>query len=75
MLPLKDKTVLVIGRGSGITRAIALAVSEDGGRVIAAGVTRTTWPTLIAAWVRHRAGRRHGRVLGWRAGGPDPTGS
>jgi NAD(P)-dependent dehydrogenase (short-subunit alcohol dehydrogenase family) len=38
MLPLKDKTVLVIGRGSGIARAIALAVSEDGGRVVAAGL-------------------------------------
>ena len=37
MAALKDKTVLVIGRGSGIARAIALAVSEDGGRVIAAG--------------------------------------
>ena len=37
MPSLKDKTVLVIGRGSGIARAIALAVGEDGGRVIAAG--------------------------------------
>ena len=37
MPSMKDKTVLVIGRGSGIARAIALAVSEDGGRVIAAG--------------------------------------
>ena len=37
MASLKDRTVLVIGRGSGIARAIALAVSEDGGRVIAAG--------------------------------------
>jgi NAD(P)-dependent dehydrogenase (short-subunit alcohol dehydrogenase family) len=37
MPSLKDKTVLVIGRGSGIARAIALAVSEDGGQVIAAG--------------------------------------
>jgi NAD(P)-dependent dehydrogenase (short-subunit alcohol dehydrogenase family) len=34
---LKDKTVLIIGRGSGIARAIALAVSENGGQVIAAG--------------------------------------
>jgi NAD(P)-dependent dehydrogenase (short-subunit alcohol dehydrogenase family) len=34
---LKDRTVLVIGRGSGIARAIALAVGEEGGRVIAAG--------------------------------------
>jgi NAD(P)-dependent dehydrogenase (short-subunit alcohol dehydrogenase family) len=37
MPSMKDKTVLVIGRGSGIARAVALAVSEDGGRVIAAG--------------------------------------
>jgi NAD(P)-dependent dehydrogenase (short-subunit alcohol dehydrogenase family) len=51
MLPLKDKTVLVIGQGSGIARAIALAVSEHGGRVIAAGVTRTNWATRVAAWV------------------------
>ena len=37
MPSLKDRTVLIIGRGSGIARAIALAVSDDGGRVIAAG--------------------------------------
>lgn len=37
MPSLKDKTVLIIGRGSGIARAIAMAVSEDGGRVIVAG--------------------------------------
>jgi NAD(P)-dependent dehydrogenase (short-subunit alcohol dehydrogenase family) len=37
MPSLKDKTVLVIGRGSGIARAIAMAVSEAGGRVIAGG--------------------------------------
>lgn len=37
MPSLKDKTVLVIGRGSGIARAIVLAVSEAGGRVIAGG--------------------------------------
>jgi NAD(P)-dependent dehydrogenase (short-subunit alcohol dehydrogenase family) len=36
MPSLKDKTVLIIGRGSGIARAIALAASEDGGRVIVA---------------------------------------
>jgi NAD(P)-dependent dehydrogenase (short-subunit alcohol dehydrogenase family) len=34
---LKDKTVLVIGRGSGIARAIVMIVSEAGGRVIVAG--------------------------------------
>jgi NAD(P)-dependent dehydrogenase (short-subunit alcohol dehydrogenase family) len=37
MPSLKGKTVLIIGRGTGIARAIALAVSEDGGQVIAAG--------------------------------------
>jgi NAD(P)-dependent dehydrogenase (short-subunit alcohol dehydrogenase family) len=37
MPSLKGKTVLVSGRGSGIAKAIALAVSEDGGRVVAAG--------------------------------------
>jgi NAD(P)-dependent dehydrogenase (short-subunit alcohol dehydrogenase family) len=37
MPSLKDKTVLIIGRGSGIARAIALAVCEAGGRVIVAG--------------------------------------
>jgi len=37
MPALKDKTVLVIGRGSGIARAIALTVSDNGGRVIVAG--------------------------------------
>jgi NAD(P)-dependent dehydrogenase (short-subunit alcohol dehydrogenase family) len=36
MPSLKDRTVLVIGRGSGIARAIALAVGEAGGRVVAA---------------------------------------
>ncbi len=38
MPALKDKTVLIIGRGSGIARSIALAVSEEGGGVIAAGL-------------------------------------
>lgn len=36
MSSLKDKTVLIVGRGSGIARAIALAVTENGGQVIAA---------------------------------------
>ena len=34
---LKDRTVLVIGRGSGIARAVALSASESGARVVAAG--------------------------------------
>ena len=37
MPSLKDRTVLVIGRASGIARAIALAVGKEGARVIAAG--------------------------------------
>jgi NAD(P)-dependent dehydrogenase (short-subunit alcohol dehydrogenase family) len=35
---LNGKTVLIIGRGSGIARAIALGVREAGGQVIAAGL-------------------------------------
>jgi len=35
MPALQDKTVLIIGRDSGIVRAVALAVSQDGGRVVA----------------------------------------
>ena len=38
MPSLKDRTVLIIGRGSGIAGAIALAVGEEGGRIIAAGL-------------------------------------
>ena len=34
---LKDQTVLVIGRGSGLSRAIALAAQDAGAQVIAAG--------------------------------------
>jgi len=37
MASLKDQTVLIVGRGSGLARAIALAVLDAGGRVIAAG--------------------------------------
>ena len=37
MSALKNKTVLIVGRGSGIAGAIALAVREAGGQVIAAG--------------------------------------
>jgi NAD(P)-dependent dehydrogenase (short-subunit alcohol dehydrogenase family) len=35
--PLKDQTVLVIGRGSGLARAIALAAQDAGAQVVAAG--------------------------------------
>jgi NAD(P)-dependent dehydrogenase (short-subunit alcohol dehydrogenase family) len=35
--PLKDQTVLVIGRGSGLARAIVLAAQDAGAQVVAAG--------------------------------------
>ena len=34
---LQDKTVVVVGRGSGIARAIALRARDEGARVVAAG--------------------------------------
>jgi NAD(P)-dependent dehydrogenase (short-subunit alcohol dehydrogenase family) len=34
---LRDKTVMVVGRGSGIARAVALLAQSEGARVIAAG--------------------------------------
>jgi NAD(P)-dependent dehydrogenase (short-subunit alcohol dehydrogenase family) len=34
---LRDKTVLVVGRGSGIARAVALSAQAEGARVIVAG--------------------------------------
>jgi NAD(P)-dependent dehydrogenase (short-subunit alcohol dehydrogenase family) len=37
---LRDKTVLIIGRGSGIARAIALRARSEGARVIVAGHDR-----------------------------------
>ena len=50
MPSLKDKTVLVIGRGSGIAQAIVLAISEEGGRVITAGRHRDDLASRTAAW-------------------------
>ncbi len=38
--PLKDKKVLVIGRGGGLARAIVLAARDAGAQVIAAGRTQ-----------------------------------
>ncbi|MET9271904.1 SDR family oxidoreductase [Kribbella sp. NPDC003557] len=35
--PLTDRTVLVVGRGGGIARAVALAARDAGARVVAAG--------------------------------------
>ncbi len=37
---LQDKTILVVGRGSGIARAVALRARSDGARVIVAGRDR-----------------------------------
>jgi NADP-dependent 3-hydroxy acid dehydrogenase YdfG len=34
---LQDKTVMVVGRGSGIARAVCLLAQSEGARVIAAG--------------------------------------
>lgn len=44
---LKDQTVLVVGRGSGLARASALAALDAGARVVAAGRDRET---LAAAY-------------------------
>ena len=38
MPALQDKTVLIIGRDSRTARAVALAVSQGGGRVVDAGL-------------------------------------
>jgi NAD(P)-dependent dehydrogenase (short-subunit alcohol dehydrogenase family)/uncharacterized protein (DUF427 family) len=45
---LKDKTVLVVGRGSGLARAIALAAVDAGARVVAAGRDQETLPVAYA---------------------------
>jgi NAD(P)-dependent dehydrogenase (short-subunit alcohol dehydrogenase family) len=37
MPSLKDNNVLIIGRGSGLARSIALAAVDAGARVVAAG--------------------------------------
>jgi NAD(P)-dependent dehydrogenase (short-subunit alcohol dehydrogenase family) len=45
---LKGKTVLVIGRGSGLARAIALAAAEAGAHVVAAGRQQEALATAYA---------------------------
>ena len=45
---LKDQTVLIIGRGSGLARAIALAALDAGARVVAAGRDQETLATAYA---------------------------
>ena len=52
---LKDQTVLVIGRGSGLARAIALAAQDAGAQVIAAGRE----PGSPGRRLRRRAGHQH----------------
>jgi NAD(P)-dependent dehydrogenase (short-subunit alcohol dehydrogenase family) len=46
---LKDKTVLVVGRGSGLARAIVLAAVQEGAQVVAAGRDSETLPAAYAA--------------------------
>jgi len=45
---LKDTTVLVVGRGSGLARAIALAALDAGAHVVAAGRDQETLPAAYA---------------------------
>ena len=63
MPSLKDKTVLIIGRGSGIARAIAMAVSEDGGRVIVAGRHPDDLAAMMTVAHSARCPTRHPRAL------------
>ena len=51
MPSLKGKTVLVIGRGSGIAQAIVMIVSEAGGRVIVAGRSPEDLAESFAGWI------------------------
>jgi NAD(P)-dependent dehydrogenase (short-subunit alcohol dehydrogenase family) len=41
---LKDRTVLVAGRGSGLARAVVLAARDEGAQVVAAGRDREALP-------------------------------
>jgi NAD(P)-dependent dehydrogenase (short-subunit alcohol dehydrogenase family) len=45
---LKDQTALIIGRGSGLARAIALAALDAGARVVAAGRDQETLASAYA---------------------------
>jgi NAD(P)-dependent dehydrogenase (short-subunit alcohol dehydrogenase family) len=49
MPSLKDKTVLVVGRGGGLARAVALAAAEAGAQVVAAGRDTEALPAAYAA--------------------------
>lgn len=46
--PLEGRTVLVVGRGSGIARAVVLAARDAGAHVIAAGRTRAALDAAYA---------------------------
>ena len=67
MPDLKDRTVLVIGRGSGIARAIALAVCDEGGRVIAAGAYDALGAERKAALFGARSASNPARRIGTAA--------
>ena len=45
---LKDQTVLVIGRGSGLARAVALAAQDAGAQVVVAGRDRESLKAGLA---------------------------
>ena len=46
--PLKDQTVLVVGRGGGLARAVVLAARDAGADVVAAGRSRETLDAAYA---------------------------
>jgi NAD(P)-dependent dehydrogenase (short-subunit alcohol dehydrogenase family) len=46
--PIQDQTVLVVGRGSGIARAIVVASRDAGARVVAAGLDESRLATEYA---------------------------
>ena len=64
---LKDQTVLVIGRGSGLARAIALAAQDAGSQVIAAGRSAGA---LAAGTVDHVVSTASARARGHKGGRP-----
>lgn len=73
---LRGKTVLVIGRGSGIARAVALLAQSEGGRVIVAGRDRAKLASAysgagVAAEVVDVADDESIAALARRVGGVD----
>ena len=51
---LQDKAVVVVGRGSGIARAVALLAQSEGARVIAAGRDQAKLATAYQRQRHHR---------------------